>query len=698
MNEGKLSLSAPLSELPFIKGTEAAALASAHILTAEHLLRKAPKRHEDRRRFDSIPAQEDGSPLCLRVRVIDTRWQFQGRGRRYFEALVEESGKAGALMCSRLSCRWFHFPAISRMLATGMELIMYGRVKRFGKTLTLVHPEFEVVDPHADGFSVHLERIVPVYGKTGGLPQRRYREIVWNLLQFLPEQKDAGQGKKDDATGKAYPLPLALRHLHFPESMEEVSRARRRFSLEECFYMQLSVAWRKQRQQAQKGLSTAKSTQLLKELKESLPFELTDSQKECVREIYRDMKRPSPMNRLLQGDVGSGKTLVSVCAMLMAVEAGYQVALMAPTQILAEQHFKTCRALLDPLGIKIALKTGSKDEETCGWGPLSGAGEPEIIIGTHALLYKKTTFSRLGLVVIDEQHKFGVEQRERLISRGDSPDVLVMTATPIPRTLTLTLYGDLEVSLLREKPAGRGRIITALRTEKALPKVAAFVREQIDEGRQVYIVSPLVDEGDESRKRKGKSAVAEQEAWQKLLPHVDIALLHGRMTAEEKERVMKDFRANKYSVLVATTVVEVGVDVPNATIMIVNNADQFGLSQLHQLRGRVGRGELKSYCILLSSAKATDEGLEKLALFEKISDGFELSEADFRLRGPGDIFGTAQSGLSDIEFPDWLYDTRLIVEARQRAEALLAKDPGLTLPEHSHLRQRMTLDSQRINN
>lgn len=687
-----ISLDTLLSDCPVVHGSEAAALSSLTVNTVGDLLKRPPRRHEDRRRFDSIAAQEEGHPLCLRVKVVDTQWKHQGPGRRYFEALAEETTNS---LRNRISCRWFHFPAISRMIVTGMELILYGKVKMYGKTLTMVHPEFEVVDTLRDSASLHLERIVPVYGRTAGLNQRNYRELVGRVLSLWAEE-----GRNEESPGLAseknitYPLKQAFGDLHFPETKEDAARARRYFSFEECVYLQLSVVWRRRRMQGKPGQATAKTSHLVRDLCDSLPFELTASQKESVREIYRDMKRPVPMNRLLQGDVGSGKTLVSICAMLMAVESGYQAALMAPTQILAEQHFKTCRRLLEPLGVKVLLLTGSKEEESPGWG---GRDEACIVIGTHALLYRKNMFRNLGLVVIDEQHKFGVDQRERLISQGNSPDVLVMTATPIPRTLTLTLYGDLDVSLL-EKPPGRGRVVTALRTEKSLSKVVKFVREQVDEGRQVYVVSPLVEEGTGEKKRQGKSAVSEYDVWKSLLPLVDIGLLHGRMGAEEKESVMQDFRKNKYSVLIATTVIEVGVDVPNATIMIINNADQFGLSQLHQLRGRVGRGEQKSWCILLASKKMTEEGQEKLELFEKISDGFELSEADFRLRGPGDIFGTAQSGLSDVRFPEWLYDTRLIATARKKAEQILDSDPDLSQPEHLFLRDKVTEEDGTVNN
>ena len=427
------------------------------------------------------------------------------------------------------------------------------------------------------------------------------------------------------------------------------------------------------------GMRTAGSSHLVKDLADSLPFELTEAQKRCVREIYRDMKAPRSMNRLLQGDVGSGKTLVALCAMLLAVEHGYSAVMMAPTQILAEQHYLKFRQMLDKLDVPVSLVTADRKEEShVSFGKQGG-----IVVGTHALLYGKNVPERVGLVVIDEQHKFGVNQREKLIDREERPDVLVMTATPIPRTLTLTFYGELDVSILDGVPGGRGAVVTAICTEKDKGKVLAFVRNQLEEGRQIYVVSPLID-GEDSR--KGKAVTKEWDEWKALLPHVDVGLLHGRMSSEEKEAVMKEFRSNRISVLVSTTVVEVGVDVPNATVMIINNAESFGLSQLHQLRGRIGRGSHKSYCILMTDARPEDEQWEKLRIVETTANGFDLAEQDLRLRGPGDVLGTSQSGLKGVRFEEWLLDARLIHRGRQLAEAILAEDPNLESAKYRPLR------------
>ena len=377
-----------------------------------------------------------------------------------------------------------------------------------------------------------------------------------------------------------------------------------------------------------------------------------------MAEIRADMQRPQQMNRLLQGDVGSGKTLVALCAMLLAVESGKTAAMIAPTQILAEQHYNNFRRLLKDMDVRLSLRTSDRadDSDIIPEAPGYADAAPRIIVGTHALLYKKNRPQSLGLAVIDEQHKFGVAQREQFINCGDNPDVLVMTATPIPRTLTLTLYGDLDVSVIDELPANRGEIITALRTPAQLKKIIAFMRTELEAGRQIYIVSPLIEE---SETRQQASALKELEKWRSIFPDVNIGLLHGRLSADDKDAVMARFRAADTKILVSTTVVEVGVDVPNATIMLINDADAFGLSQLHQLRGRIGRGQHKSYCILLSATKPGEPGRDKLDVLCRTLNGFEIAEEDFRLRGPGDVLGTAQSGLGAVRFAEWLSDMRL---------------------------------------
>lgn len=673
---GELLLTTPLEECAFIRPKELAAMRAAEMASVRDILFMLPRRYEDRRMFDRYDSLSSGAPVCLRGRIVDVGWKGWGgkagknRGR-YVEAVLEDEQSLGN---ARFSCLWFSMPGIARMLCAGQEMIVYGRMKPYGRKLSMVHPDFELIREGEDN-SIHLNRIVPVYSGRMGIAARRLREIVWEALERLsPVPEPEIYEFVPDV-----PCKKALKDLHFPESAEARDRTRRRFALEECLAQQLNVAYRRRRAEALPGMQTAGSSHLVKDLADSLPFELTEAQKRCVREIYRDMKAPRSMNRLLQGDVGSGKTLVALCAMLLAVEAGYSAVMMAPTQILAEQHYLKFRQMLDKLDVPVSLVTADRKEEShVAFGAQGG-----IVVGTHALLYGRNVPERLGLVVIDEQHKFGVNQREKLIDREQRPDVLVMTATPIPRTLTLTFYGDLDVSILDGVPAGRGPVVTAIRAERDKEKVVNFVRGQLEEGRQVYVVSPLID-GEETR--KGKAVTRDLDEWKELLPQVDAGLLHGRMSSEEKDAVMKDFRANRISVLVATTVVEVGVDVPNATVMIINNAESFGLSQLHQLRGRIGRGAHKSYCILMTEARPGDEQWEKLHIVETTSNGFELAEQDLKLRGPGDVLGTSQSGLKGVRFEEWLLDARLIHRGRELAESILAEDPNLESAKYRPLR------------
>ena len=558
-----------------------------------------------------------------------------------------------------MTCRWFNMPFMHKMLAAGHEVVLYGKPKESAGRVVIDHPEFEIVRDDAVD-SIHLERIVPIYKNVSGIPQRRLREIIHGTHQVVPAESLAPLYDVDPS----YPRAEAFREVHFPGELAHAEAARRYFAKEEFFLQQLRVVWRRLKNERTNGRVLGKKTTLLKQFYESLPFDLTGAQKRSVKEIIADMRVGRPMNRLLQGDVGSGKTFVAMCAMLLAVDAGAQAALMAPTQILAEQHYLTFSKWLEPLGVKIGLATADRREEI---------NDAQIIIGTHALLYDKVEFDDLALVVIDEQHKFGVHQRGKLIQRGVMPDVLVMTATPIPRTLTLTIYGDLDVSILDELPAGRGKIVSGVRVKPKVSEMTKFLKEQLEEGRQLYLVYPLVEESDSI---KAASAVAEHPKWQKRFSHFEVELLHGKMPSEEKESVMTRFREGKSEVLVATTVVEVGVDVPNANVMVIFNAERFGLAQLHQLRGRIGRGEHKSYCILVTDGKSSD-ALDKLNILAGTIDGFKIAEEDLRLRGPGEILGTQQSGIGGLRFAEFLADTSLIREAREVAEEVLRIDPSL---------------------
>ncbi len=655
-----------LASLPLLPPKEVAALAAVGYQTAAQVLDHLPKRHEDRRRFDLFPNQPSAAAVCLRGVVIDSAMRHIGAGRGYYEAIVMD-GTGGVFGSGKITCRWFNMPFIHKVVATGQEVVVYGKVKEVSGRLIIDHPEFEVLrDDDAGAASIHLERIVPIYRNIAGLAQRRLREIMYLLLVESDPPSLAGESGVVPGDSKA----AALWQLHFPESLDLAHAARRRLALEEFFAIQLNVAWRRRRHQEQSGRVLGKRTVLLTAFYRSLPFDFTEAQKRSIHEIIADMRTPRPMNRLLHGDVGSGKTFVAMAAMLLAIDAGCQAALMAPTQILAEQHFLTFRRWLEPLGVRITLRTSNRDEAN----HLDAPGEAQIIIGTHALLYDDTEFRDLGLVVIDEQHKFGVSQRATLIRRGLVPDVLVMTATPIPRTLTMTLYGDLDVSLLDEKPPGRGEITTAVRVGTKQSAVTAFVKKHLASGRQAYLVYPLVDESESIKVESATEAFAK---WCKRLPAHHVGLIHGKLRSDEKEEVMRQFRDGDLRVLVATTVIEVGVDVPNATLMILHHAERFGLAQLHQLRGRIGRSEHRGYCILLTDGKNPD-ALAKLQVLEQSADGFEIAEADLRLRGPGDVLGTLQSGLADLRFSDFLPDTALLREARALADRVLAEDPWLS--------------------
>ncbi len=651
------------------------ALHKGNIRTVGAVLSRYPRRYENREHFDRFPNGGGDEAICISGLVVAGGHPVWG-GRRVFDATLEEEGGLGA----RVICRWFHGYAISKMIAVGQRVIVYGKPKLKGKKIYLEHPEFEILEEEEDteaGASLHMKRIVPMYPNMEGMNGRNYREMVDYLLRNLdwdsvPDYLPAEECVIDKKE--------RLQNIHFPKSFEALEVAHGQVVLEELFLMQLVIGYRRKQVAEKKGRSRKAPGYLAEDFRKSLPFPLTGAQERCIQEIVEDMASDHAMNRLLQGDVGSGKTFVAMAAALHAVEAGYQVALMAPTQILAEQHYLNFQRWLHPLDIRLALRTGNRKEESIA--PLfAGGAEPQIVIGTHALLFESFRFENLGLVVIDEQHKFGVMQRARLIEQGQEPDVLVMTATPIPRTLAMTVYGDLAVSIIDELPPGRGKVITAIRDEKAMPKVLKFLREEMERGRQFYVVCSLIDEGE---KQEVKAVESEYKRWVEWMGADRCELLHGRMSGEEKEAVMKRFREGDIAVLVSTTVIEVGVDVPNANIMMIQNADRFGLAQLHQLRGRIGRGEHKSYCILMVEKEA--EGREKLEILEKTHDGFQISEEDFNVRGAGDLLGTAQSGIWRTRLADLRKHAHVMYHARDLVQEILLDDPELQKVENEQYR------------
>lgn len=663
-------LTLALAAVPGVPAHAVRALAKEGISTMADVVWHLPSRHEDRRRMEALAFQAALTPSCHHVIVTKCANKFFGRGKGTFEAVVQQ---AGGLLGQQLTLRWWNMPWLSKSLAEGMELIIYGVIKDFKGRLSIVHPEYEIIKGGGDdeAATIHTGRITPIYRLRGGMTQKALRVAAWHVFQHLPPDfiddllpKPSEQGEFAGMT-----RAKALREVHFASSNEVLAVARRYLALEEFYGYQLRVAQRRRRMLDAGGRAQKGTGELLRDFFAELPFQLTDAQKRCLDEIHRDMASTAPMNRLLHGDVGSGKTVVAFAAMLRAIESGAQAVLMAPTQILAEQHARTAAKWLEPLGLSVTLLTSQSRQQ-------GQSSQSDIVIGTHALLFNDELLSNAGLIVIDEQHKFGVAQRAKLIRKSATPDVLVMTATPIPRTLTLTVYGDLDVSTIDQRPRDGVKIITKVRARSKQAEAAKFLRDQIEEGRQGYIVYPLIEE---SEKVDAGAAVKGHAEWSKLLAPLEVGLLHGKLSPEEKEHVMKRFRDGKLDALVSTTVIEVGIDVPNATVMFIHDAGRFGLAQLHQLRGRIGRGAHTSYCVLFIDDK-DEENKMRLAIMEETSDGFQIAEEDLKRRGPGDVLGHAQSGEAPLLFGELLADTRLVRLARQLADKTLEDDPTLSRP------------------
>ena len=703
-----IEISQPLENLDWIPRPRLLALHRLGVDKVEDLLTHFPRRYEDRQQFPDFPAEESEKPMCLCGEVVKTQLRRFGGWKKIFEATIQQSNATA--LSQPLVCRWFNLHYVQKMIATGHRIVVFGKPRLRGKRICMDHPEFEVIEGDDAEQSIHFRRITPIYPATEGLSQRVLRALIYRVLDELSNAPIPTLLPTTLANGDQR---HAISAIHFPETWQERDAARRHLVLTEFFAMQMLIGSRRVRSIQKVGGAHCGSGKLLDRFLKALPFELTAAQKRVLDELRKDLAADHPMNRLLQGDVGSGKTVVAIAAMLLAVEAGFQAALMAPTQVLAEQHYAVLGQWLDPLGIRLALRTAARQEES---GPLplfeygqtddgvrpgstrvsrshtlvktpQTGNDAQIIIGTHALLYDSVTFSNLGLVVIDEQHKFGVAQRARLTAREPAPDVLVMTATPIPRTITMTVYGDLDVSVIDEMPRNRGKIVTAVRDTAKLGEVLAFIRTQLEKGRQLYVIYPLIEESD---KLDAKAAAVEYEQWRERLHPFSCELLHGRIPAIDKQTIMDRFRRGHTHALVSTTVIEVGIDVPNATVMLVENAERFGLAQLHQLRGRIGRGEHKSFCILLTSDE-TSETSTKLSVLEKTSNGFEIADADWELRGPGDLLGTAQSGLPPLKLGDLRRDSELMRAAREAALDILEKDPRLELSQNKRFR-RLTVE------
>jgi len=669
------------TSLQYLKGVgprRAALLAKKGLHTVEDALFFVPLRHEDRTRLMPFQKLQPGQAQTCSGVIVGLSPPPPGRPRVPFSAVLrDESGFATA--------SWFGAAYLGRVLKRGQRLVLHGRVSRFRGVMTLQHPDFEIVE-NDDDDRLHTGRLVPVYSTTEGLTQRPLRRLMWSMVErfaddiseILPEPVRRRRG--------LVALSVAIRDGHFPETEEAQAAARRRLAFDDFLFLQLGLAILKSRTARAPGIAMDPPGALVARLRAALPWTLTRAQERVWEDIRCDMAAGAPMHRLLQGDVGSGKTVVAALGVLTAVEAGYQAAVMAPTEILAEQHFMTLRQLLEPLGVTVTLLTSSvKARERAARVAEAAVGRVACVVGTHALVQEAVEFRRLGLVVVDEQHRFGVAQRARLKAKGEHPDLLVMTATPIPRTLALTLYGDLDVSVLDELPPGRRPVKTVARTESKRAEIYGFLREQAKEGRQVYVVYPLVEES-EAVDLKAATDMARHLA-RDVFPDLSVGLIHGRLGIEEKEDIMRRFKAGEIHMLVSTTVIEVGIDVPNASVMLVEHAERFGLSQLHQLRGRVGRGPWKSYCILLHAGHLNEEARGRIDAMVATQDGFRIAEVDLQLRGPGEFFGTRQSGLPQFRVADLLRDAPLLEEARREAAALVAADPELRDPEHRPLRE-----------
>ncbi|HLC40010.1 MAG TPA: ATP-dependent DNA helicase RecG [Methylomirabilota bacterium] len=673
-----------LAPLQYVKGVgpkKGKLLSRLGLATVQDALFYFPRRYEDRSRltpFNRLTVGESQSCSGVVVGVSPP----PRTTRLPFQALFRDA-------TGYLSAVWFRQPYLQKVFRKGQRVILYGKVTRFRSgPLQMQHPDFEIIEEEEEDERIHMGRLVPVYPLTEGLTQRPLRSLIWKLLGHYAAQIADPVPPPLRQRRELVPLSEAIRALHFPATEEEARRARRRVVFDDFLLLQLGLAIRRSRQGTVRGIVIDPAGELVRRMRKGLPFTLTTAQERVWEEIRQDLARPTPMNRLLQGDVGSGKTIVAAMAILSAAEAGVQSALMAPTEILAEQHVMTLSQFLPSLGARVALLTsGMKAKERKAVLADLKRGAVDCLVGTHALIQQGVEFKRLGLAVVDEQHRFGVLQRASLRAKGERPNLLVMTATPIPRTLALTLYGDLDLSVIDEMPPGRKSIVTAWRTEEKRRQIYHFLKEEIAAGRQVYVVCPMVEESAESDL---KAATEMAERLQKaVFPGERIGLLHGRMRFEEKEAVMRAFKAGEISILVSTTVIEVGIDVPNASVMLVEHAERFGLAQLHQLRGRVGRGPWKSYCILLAGGRLSEEARKRLETMVESQDGFRIAEVDLELRGPGEFFGTRQSGLPEFKIADLLHDGPILEEARQEAFAIVAADPQLKKPDHLSLRHAL---------
>lgn len=641
------------------------------IITVKDALFYLPYRYEDRSKLKKISDISPGSLETVRGKILSV--ELKSPGRRFKVVEVTVSDGTGSI-----KGKWFNQPFLKKNFRTGEELFISGFVKTAQSgVFEIQNPEYEFITDDSES-CIHTNRIAPIYRLTEGISQKQFRKIMYAIVnEYGKGLKDAVPAHIVGRTGLPS-LNESIAEIHFPENEQTVQGLRAgtsgylaRLAFEELFFLELGMAVIKSSNAMRKGLCFDSKGDLSASFLRMLHFTLTSDQERALGEILRDMSRPYPMHRLLQGDVGCGKTVVAFLAMLEAVDCGYQAVLMAPTQVLAEQHYSILAGMADDLGLRTALISGGK-----GYSQIDGisAGHISIAVGTHALLEERVVFSRLGLAVIDEQHKFGVVQRAKLRGKGADPHVLVMTATPIPRSLALSIYGHLDCSVIKSVPPGRKPVVTKVFNQDERNAVHAILQEEIGKGRQAYVVYPVI----EGSEREGlRSAVQGSDAFRRFFPQTRIGLLHGNMTMPEREGVMASFKRGEIGILVCTTIIEVGVDVPNATVMLVIHAERFGLAQLHQLRGRVGRGGHWAYCLLIAYGQLTEEAKKRLGIMEKSTDGFRIAEEDMCIRGPGEFLGARQSGMPDLKVADIIRDAEVLETARREAFNLIGSGAGL---------------------
>jgi ATP-dependent DNA helicase RecG len=684
----RTGLEAPVTNLPGISTAYASRLKRLGITTVGDLLHHFPYRYDDYRTLKPINQLEYGEETTIVGTIWETRTrQTRGGGAIVTSVIADASGTIEAV--------WFNQPYLTGQLRSGRRIVLSGKVDEYLGRLTMTSPTWEPLDREL----IHTGRLVPIYPLTQGISARWLRRLIKRATDYwVPRLRDPLPSAVRERAA-LMDLPTAMRQIHFPDDQKAAQEARRRLSFDEFLLIQLGMLNQRRRWQSQQGTPLPRQQEQVDAFVQSLPFQLTAAQRTSLDQILNDLTKPEPMSRLLQGDVGSGKTVVAAAAMLMVVAAGKQAALMSPTEILAEQHYQTIVELLSnaqewglgrPISVSLLIGSLGRVQRRRVYTSIA-SGELDILVGTQALIQQHVTFKDLALVIVDEQHRFGVIQRALLRDKGSAPHMLAMSATPIPRSLALTVYGDLEISVIGELPPGRQPIETRWLLPKERERAYAFLRSQIEKGRQAFILYPLIEESD---KVAARAAVEEYERLQqKVFPDLRLGLLHGKMKSREKDEIMTRLRDGEIDILVSTSVIEVGIDVPNATVMLIEGADRFGLAQLHQFRGRVGRGAYQSYCLFISDTASPDDPQtkatwERLKAIEETQDGFVLAEKDLELRGPGDFFGVRQSGLPTLRLAS-LSNVEILEQARAEAQTIFREDPDLRKPEHRLLAEQL---------